>query len=254
MLDLKITSLIIEKDKEELNRTLSVLNEFNELLIVAKTVSGKQGLVLGNNYLPQLTFINVDLDDINGLELLHSIRSRNLGGNIVLLANDTSSAFDSLLLEPFDFLVKPLEPALIKQLIVRLKQKLKKAELLRKMDIYTKMQTVDTKRIFHQKKGVIILRLAEIVYCKAELTSTRFKLKSGENLIVKSKISDTIEIINHKDFIRTGRSYYVNREYLRKIDKKNFKCVLNCEGQTWEVPVSKNTIGTLEKLNVESIY
>lgn len=254
MLDLKITTLIIEKDREELDKTLSVLKGFNELSIVANTVKGKQGLTLGNNFVPQLTFINVELSDISGLELSRTLRSRNAGGDIVFVANDSSQAFESLSLEPFDFLVKPIPPELIERLILRLKQKLKKKELLRKMDTYTKMQAVDTKRIFHQKKGIVVLRLSEIVFCKSVLTNTNLKLQSGESVNVKSKLSETIEIINHKNFIRTGRSYYINRKYLRKIDKKNLKCVLYYEGQTWEVPVSKNTIGVLEKLNVHPIY
>lgn len=211
-------------------------------------------MILGHNYLPHLTFVNVDLHDTNGLEFLRTLRNRNIGANIVLMASDTSYAFESLSLKPFDYLIKPIEPALIEQFVIRLKQKIRRREMLRKMDAYTKMQAVDTKRIFHQKKGIVILRLAEIIFCKAELTSTSLKLSSGENLTIKSKLSETIEIINQKDFIRTGRSRFINREYLRKIDKKNLKCVLHYEGQTWEVPVSKNTIGILEKLNVESIY
>lgn len=254
MLDLKITTLIIEKDKDELDKTLEVLSGFSEFSIVAKATSGKQGMALVNNYVPQLIFINIELSDTNGLELLRNMRNRNLSGNIVFMANDSSSAFESLPLEPFDFLLKPIDADLVERLIIRLKQKMQTNELLRKMDAYTKMQAVDEKRIFHQKKGIVVLRLEEILFCKAELISTSLKLRTGEELIVKSKITDTIEIINHKDFIRTGRSYFINRTYLRKIDKKKLKCILYFEGKTWEVPVSKNTIRVFEKLNVQPIY
>lgn len=254
MLELKITTLVIEKDKKSLNETLAVLDKFNELSVVAGATSGKQGLALGKNFIPQLTFITIDLPDTTGLELLRTIRSRTNGGNFVLLAKDSRDAFSSLPLEPFDYLIKPIDPVLIKRLIIRLKQNFKKKELLRKMDKYTKMQSIDDKRIFHQKKGIVVLKVEEIVFCKAELTRTSLKLQSGENILVKSNLSETLEIINHKEFVRTGRSYYINRQYLRKIDKKNLKCELYYQGQTWYVPVSKNTIGNLEKLNVHLIY
>jgi DNA-binding LytR/AlgR family response regulator len=126
--------------------------------------------------------------------------------------------------------------------------------MMRKMDAYAKMQAVDTKRVFPQKKGIIVLALDEILYCKADLIHTKIVLCSGEEVIVKMKIGETFETINHKDFIRTGRSNIINRSYLRKIDKKHHKCLLYYNAQTWEVPVSKNTMGILEKLNVQPIY
>ncbi len=254
MLELKITTLIIEKDQQSLNETVAVLKGFNELSIVGKAITGKNGFRIGNNLAPYLVFINTDLPDISGLDFIRSLRKRDINPEVVFISNDARHAFEALPLKPFDYFVRPLDPALISRMITRLKFKYKKAELMRKMDEYTKMQTVNTKRVFHQKKGIIVLRLEEIVFCKAELSSTVLKLRTGESVIVKTKIGETIEIINHKEFIRTGRSYYINREYLRKIDKKNLKCMLYYEGQTWDIPVSKNTVGLLEKLNVYPIY
>ena len=254
MLELKITTLIIEKDRQSLEETVKVLEKFDELSIVAKASSGKQGMALFNNFIPQFTFINVDLPDTSGLELLRTIRDRTSDANIVFLANDTRHAFKSLPLEPFDYLLKPLDPILIERLIVRFKQAVKKKELFLKMDKYAKLQSLEDKRIFHQKKGIVIVRIEEIIFCKAELTRTSLKLRTSETILLKSNISETMEIINHKEFVRTGRSYFINRQYLRKIDKKNLKCELYYQGQTWYVPVSKNTIGILEKLNVHLIY
>lgn len=254
MLELKISTLIIEKDKEALNKTFSVLKEFNELSIVAKATSAKQALTLGSTLVPQLIFINVDLPDINGLEFIRMLRKRNIFPYVVFISENINDAFDALELEPFDYLLQPLDFDLIKNMLVRLKQNLTKDELMRKMDSYVKMQTVEPKRVFHQRKGIIILRLEEIISCKAKLTSTSIKLRSGESIVVKSKIGETFEIINHSDFIRTGRSYFINRTYLRKIDKKKLKCMLYFDGKTWDVPVSKNTVSMLEKLNVDPIY
>lgn len=254
MLELKISTIIIEKDLEALNKTYAVLKDYSEFSIVAKAASAKQGLSLSTSVVPQLVFVNVNLADTNGLELIRTLYTRNIHPYVVFIDENSSYAFDSLELEPFDFFVLPLEPKLISEMIIRLKQKLKKDELMRKMDIFTKMQTVAPKRIFHQKKGIIILQLKEIVFCKSERTSTHIKLRSGENIILKTNITETFEIINDTDFIRTGRSFFINRTYLRKIDKKSLKCILYYHGKIWEVPISRNTMGIMEKLNVKPIY
>lgn len=253
MLDFKITTLIIEKDHQALKETSAILQNFKEILLVGKTTSASQGLALANSCIPQLIFINVDLQHESGLDFVRKLRQHNICTDIVFLANDNRLAFESLPLEPLDFFINPLSVDLLLKMIDRLKFKLKKNELVRKMDLYTKSQSVATKRVFKQKKGIVVLRLDEIVFCKAKLASSNIKLRTGESLEVNSRLSDTLETINNSDFIRSGRSYVINLNYLRKIDKKNLKCVLYDNGKTWEVPLSKSTVRMLETLIVQPI-
>ena len=110
------------------------------------------------------------------------------------------------------------------------------------------------KRTFLQKNGIIILLLEEIIFIRAELTNTVLMLTSGEEIILKTGITQTLETVNNHDFIRINRSYCINKNYLRKVDIRNIKCLMYFEGTSWEVPASKNTMGQLEKLNVSPIY
>jgi len=77
MLNLKITTLIVEKDQQSLNKTASVLKPFDELSIIGKTISGKQGFSLGNTFSPQLVFSNIDLSDMSGFDFARILRNRN---------------------------------------------------------------------------------------------------------------------------------------------------------------------------------
>lgn len=254
MLDLKIRTLVIEKDEHALGKTLAVLQNVSQISVVGKATSGNMGFTLGNRIIPQLVFINVDLPDVNGIEFVRMLRNKNINPEIVFLANDSTCIFESLPLEPFDFFVTPLNKDLLSQMIDRLIVKYKKRELIRKMDLFVKSLMGATKRIFPQKKGIIVIALDEIIFCKAELTCSKLQLSNGEDVLIKMRLKDTLETLNKSDFIRTGRSYFINRNYLRKIDKKHLKCVLSHLGQNWEVPVSKSTIGILEKLNSQPIY
>ncbi len=253
MLDYKIPTLIVEKDRSSLNETVAILEKFSELSFVGKATSASQGFVLGDDYLPALVFVNVDLPDMSGIEFVRSIRKRNIQAGVVFLANDERFVFDTLPLEPFDYFVKPLDDQLIYKMIARGKMEIKRRELIRRMDVFTKSEEVALKRVFEQKKGVVILALDEIVFCKAERSSSSLKLCNGENVLLKWGINHTLETINNSDFIRVGRSYFINCNYLRKIDKKNLKCTLYFYGRAWEVPISKNTVVLLEKMNVQFI-
>lgn len=254
MLNVRIPAILVEKNKEELHELKKSLSKLKEILVVGKAINGNRAMSLIHNFTPQLIIVNVELEDINGLELVRILHNRNVFPEVVFTADNDYYAHESLELEPLDYWIKPFEERLIQQMILRLKSKLKKKELMRKMDIFAHSQAMPAKRVFKQKKGIIMLQPDEIVYCKAELTNTLLILSDGTSTLLKSGIGETLETINNDDFIRISRSYCINRNFLRKIEKRNYKCVLHNEGQTWEVPISKNSIGQLEKLNVYPIY
>ena len=250
MLDVKINTVIVGKDQTEVDELQSILENFEELSIVGTATKGNQGISIITNFAPELVFVNVNLQDVNGLEFVRVLQSRNIFPEFVFVALDSQFAYESLVLSPLDYLIKPIDNELIQKLLTRLKLNLKKKELIRKMDAFTNSQSDLAKRVFNQKGGIIILNLEEIVFCKAEGAATILMLKTEEVVQLKSGISETLETINSEDFVRIGRSYFINRNFLRKIDKRNYECQMYFEGKSWEVPASKNTISQLEKLNV----
>ena len=254
MLDLKVTTIVIESNQKKLKELQSFLRKTGYLSIIGTATTGKKGFSLITNLAPHIVFINVDLQDINGLEFVRILHNRNIFPEIVFIADDTNQAFDSLPFEPLDFLVRPFQKEIIANLVNRLKNKLTKMELMRKMEIFTKSNSAVPKRMFKQKSGIIILEIDEIVFVKASLTHSVLTLTNGDESVLKTNLNRTCEIINSEDFVRINRSYCINKNYLQKIDKQKFNCFMQNGKNTWEVPASKNTIKQLEKLNVFSIY
>ena len=254
MLKEKISVLIIGKDQESVLATEKLLIPFSELDVVAKATSGKQGLSMGNQYVPHLLIINDWLSDANGLKFVKELQNKGIDVEVIFTSKNSKLAYESLELKPIDFWVDPVSKETVEKMIVRFKQKMKKNELFRRMDKFIKAQASTEKRIFFQKKGIIVLHPGEIVFGKAQLSNTQLKLNNSEDVLLRTKIGETLEILNNSDYLRIGRSYFINRNYLWKIDKKKLKCMLYCDGQTWEVPVSKSTVSSLDKLNAQLIY
>ena len=253
MLNLKINTVLIGKNKD-IKKMLPVLNEIDEISLAGTANSVKKGISLISDFPPDLVLVDVKLKDMNGIELVRTLHNRNIFPEVIFLADDEKDAYGTLEVKPFDYLVKPVNKISIEQSIIRLKNKFRKRELMRKMDLFSSMNSVEKKRIFKQKGGIIIIPLEEIVYCKAELIKTILVLRNGNEVQLNSGISQTLESINSDDFTRVGRSYCINRNYLRKIDKRQSKCFLYHEGKSWKIPVSKNTLVQLEKLNVSALH
>lgn len=243
-----ITAVLIENNKDELKKLRSFLKNYGWFAIAGMATSGKTGFQLVLNYTPDIVFVNVELQDINGLEFIRVLNNRGIFPEVVFLAGDPRYAFESLELEPLDYFVKPLKKEIFDEMLSRYHLKLRKTELLRKMDKFTETVAKVPKRIFPQKTGIIVVELREILFVKASLTKSVLMLRDGTEAVLKSNLNQTLEIINHPDFIRSSRSYYINRNYLRMLDTKNYICHLCYNSKNWQVPASRNTINQLENL------
>lgn len=254
MLENKISVVIIGKSKAGLSKTVSAIRKFPEFSVAGKAINGKYGLSLIYNYVPDLIITELDLPDIDGFELSRSLHSRQFNPKIIFMAENSDSAFESLPFHPFDFWIKPVNKLQIENMLERYKIRLKKEMIARKMEYYTKNLDMNTKRVFRHKSGVVVLKLDEILVCKANLSKSDLILTCGEKIQLATSINETIEIINDNSFLKVSRSYWINRNYLRKIDKRRLKCILFTENKTTEVPVSRSSLNMLESLLTFQVY
>lgn len=254
MLEHKIPTAIIANSETEVKEIAAEIKDLDEISLVGGVACPQQALSLVNSYAPHLLLVDVNIDDSCGLEFIQLIHQKNIFPEVVLMGEGDSQAYDALNLKPLDFLIKPVRKQEIKKVLERLKFKLKREELKRKMDIYARSFNVSVKRVFQQSKGVIILNLDEILSCKAERSKTILTLINDEEVVLKTNLTETIETINDQRFFKISRSYCINRNYLRKIDKKKSRCLMYYEGNAWEIPASRNSIKRLESFYTKPVY
>lgn len=248
MLSNKITTIILENSKAEARKLKATLQYFPEITVLDEAFSGEKGLSLIANHQPRLVFINLELSDMSGFELADILSAKDFCPLIVFLANDGDLAFDVLKYRPFDFFIKPVRKKPVDEMLQRLKSNAKKEILDRKMEKFALGADKEAKRIFSFKKGIIVLHLDEIIFCKADRTKSILSLNNGDELTLSTGITETIEIIDDNRFLKCSRSYWINRNYLRKIDKRRHKCIVYNNGNSWEIPVSRTSEKMLESL------
>lgn len=254
MLKNRTTAVIIEESAEELLKLTSLLKRFPEILIVGEAISGIKGLSLIFNYAPQLVFLNIDLPDMCGFEISRQLHKKNYYPEMIFVARDDQLAFDSLKFKPLDFFLKPVEKKEVTDMLARYKLNEKKNAITRKLNSYAKFFKIEAKRIFTLNNGIVVLYLDEIVICRASRSKTILTLTCGHEVELPGSVKETIETINDDKFLKTSRSFWINRNYLRKIDKRRRRCLLFFEGNSWEVPVTKSSMKMLEALITYPVY
>lgn len=245
----RITIVVLDESKSHLRRLTSILAEIPEFLLVGKSTRLEQGLSVVSGKMPQMVFVNLELSDTSGFEMVRKLHARSLFPDVVFISGNSHSAYDALPFEPFDFLTKPVGKQDVLDMLERYKLKTRKKLLVTQINSLASNFTSDTKRTFKYKNGIVIFNLDEILICKSVRSRTILILKNGEEFKLSTSIKETIQTINHECFVKSSRSYWVNRDYLRKIDKRRSKCIIhNNDGKSWEIPVSRKFVQALEAL------
>ena len=114
--------LIIE-DSDDLRFSLSNIIK-KEGFTPCSAASGAQALNILNSRIVDLIFLDIGLPDINGIELISSIRTIAPHTDIVMLtgADDAKTAINSLKAGAMDYILKPFEITEFKKILKRIMQ------------------------------------------------------------------------------------------------------------------------------------
>jgi two-component system LytT family response regulator len=80
------------------------------------------------------------------------------------------------------------------------------------------------------------------LYCEADGGYTNIFLSNGKVEVSNSTLSHVEQKLQLFNFFRLGRSYLVNKEYVRSVKKSSKICVLENEGKKWEIRSSQKSI------------
>lgn len=211
---------------DNLDTTLSIKNMLESELIeqnvdaqiIKVTDNQKEIEELIKNKEIDLLILDVEFDnsELDGIEFAKKLRKYNKEFYLVFLSAHQRFLYPALITKIFDYLVKPANRTQIADLVSRIKEEY--AENTVQFIKISKWQTI---------------RASEILYLEKSINKTIIYTTSGE--FSCSKTLDQMLDILPKNFIRSHRSFILNKEHLINIDKKEklayldngFTCPIN---------------------------
>lgn len=235
-------------DDEPLARSLleELLENENDIEIVASCNDGFEGLKAIQEHQPDLIFLDIQMPKITGFELLE------------LLDNPPfvifTTAYDEYALKAFevnamDYLLKPFEQQRLQQALDKVrKQKLnpeaqqpsEKAEG-KVLHLPEQAQRIVVK----ENNNIKIIPLTDVLYIEA--ADDYAKVTTAEKYYLKhQRMIQFEQQLPEQQFVRVHRSYIVNLQHIQKVElyEKEQFCVILRNGA--KVPVSRNGYAKLK--------
>ena len=228
-----MTAIIID-DEQNARETLSVHLRSYCPQIVLKGVAknGVEGLTLYRETKPDIVFLDVEMPEMNGFEVLERISTANTSIIFVTAFNKYARrAFDFAAL---DFLEKPIEPTRLVQAVHRA---LERYKLLNAQNQYTMLIELINQRQMPSNQGdmriafatqveIVYSWLRNLVYIKAEGSLSCVRLIEHSNPLVVSKhlgaYESQFEEAELGFMMRVHNSYLVNLYHVNRFMREDY--------------------------------
>lgn len=218
-------ALVIDDEELARRRVLNLLEEVPSIEVIAECSNGKMAIKEINQEKPDLIFLDINMKDMNGFEVLQKVTIDPKPIVIFVTAYDNyaTRAFD---VEAFDFLLKPFKDQRFFKTIDRvLKTSKSEADALfekRFGELFSVFSGAagDSKPLYKipvkQGNKTVLIEPGNILYIIASGYYAEIYTTSGK-FVLRESLNNLEEQLSKKLFFRIHRSTIVNMDQVKEI-------------------------------------
>lgn len=233
----KINALIIEDSEFLTTVLLDMLNEYHpEVKVLATALNGKDGLNKISQLQPNLVFLDIEMPDMTGFEMLNQLETINF--QTIFTTAHSHYAIKAFRFNALDYLVKPINENELKEAVHRFKPDYniseKQHQLQNALENLQTKNVIDQKLILQTQSGILRFPLKQIIKIESERNYSNIYLTNGTKELSSKNLAYFEDILDDKGFLRCHRSFLVNKYHIET--HKNDLFVLK-NGS--EIPISR---------------
>jgi two-component system LytT family response regulator len=227
---MKISALIVDDEKDARDSLQLMLENFfiDDIEVVATAKSVKEAVKAVNKYNPELVFLDIEMPNENGFGLFDYFKESYPFEVIFVTAYD-QYALRAIQSAALDYVLKPINKDELVRAVERYKQRAQNNSNVRINTFLTNIsnnQDIHKKIVFPTHDQYIVERLDNILYCQAEINYTRV-FTNERNYVISTTLKKLEELLPSTLFCRIHKSYLINLNYVKSLDKKSYKVKLN---------------------------
>ena len=214
----KIRTLLVDDEELALHRLKKMLNSYSEIKIIAEVRNGKSAIDFINSERPDLVFLDIQMPEYNGLEVLSHLTFTPL---IVFVTAYEEYAIKAFEKNSLDYLLKPVEEERLALTMKRIfaHQTGEMNMLLKLKKLVDDKETENLISIIPVKIGnkINFINVTDICYFEAKDKYVYIHTENDEKLIEYSLsyLQDRLP----DQFMRVHRSFIINKSKIKELQK-----------------------------------
>jgi two-component system, LytTR family, response regulator len=231
-----IRAIIIDDEQHCIDRLKSLVEEqlSSSVHIMHSFKTIDDGVKAIQKYKPDLVFLDVQVHDKTGFELLQQLDEINF--EVIFTTAYEKYAVQAFKFSALDYLLKPVAAEDLQQAVNKLVQKNPKIDTTKKLEtLLGNIYSASKKICVPVVNGIVVLNVNDIVRCQSEINYTTIFLKDKQKMTVAKTLKEFEELLTEYNFFRIHNSDLVNMAYIKSYNKGKGGSVIMMDNTEIEV-------------------
>lgn len=234
-----IKAVIIDDEQHCIDRLTMLLakncSDTVELLTGVQTV--EEGLAAIKTYKPQLVFLDIEIGNKTGFDLLKQLPEINF--EVIFTTAYDKYAVQAFKFSAIDYLLKPIDADELQAAIKRFNDRISQKDIAGKFDALfhnlKNIQSTSKKICVPVLSGLVFIQTDDIIRCESSVNYTTLFLKDKQKLLVAKTLKEFEEMLTGYNFYRVHNSHLINLAYIKMYNKGKGGTVTMTDGSEIEV-------------------
>jgi len=237
----KLKTVIVDDEQDAVDFINSIIGEYCPLLeVVGKANNVIQGVAVINEKKPDLVFLDVEMPNGTGFDLLTQFPEKDF--DVVFITAFNHYAIKAIKFSAVDYILKPININEFIDSVERVMKKRAEKSTQGNDSIKILMENLrsspPSRLAIPTADGMEYLNPKDIIRIEADRSYSWFFITGNRKILVSKHLKEFQELLSDRYFFRPHNSHLINLKYVRKYIRKEGGYIEMTDGSL--IPVSRN--------------
>lgn len=209
---MKTKFIIVDDDELQIDYLSTLLSKFDDFIFLASFSDALEAREKIISLQPDLILLDIEMPDLNGIELIKSLKNQP---KVIFITSHLEFAVEAYDLDAIDYIVKPIS---IDRLIKALDKVRQIRTLLSNQVEDNPISKHDNDSFFIRDNNAYVkINYDDVLYIESAGNFSFIHCKDQQKKIVLANLSKMEEQLPSEQFIRSSRSHIVNKKFINTI-------------------------------------
>ena len=232
-----IKAIIVDDEQHCIDRLANLLQQYhaNNIQLLASVSSVKEGIKAIKELQPDLIFLDVQIHDRTGFDLLRECGAINF--KVIFTTAYDKFAIQAIKFSAIGYLLKPIDEDDLQEALDKLKETSVEQTSLMAGVIENNLQQQGKKKRLTIPTGneLLFINIEDIIRCHSDVNYTTIFKNDKQKIVVAKTLKEFEELLSGQDFFRVHNSDLINLNYIKSYNKGKGGSVILTDGTELEV-------------------
>lgn len=233
-----LKAVLIDDERNALELLQHQLDHYcPSVQIAALAQGGHEGVEAIRLHQPDLVFVDIEMPDITGFDVLEQTRSSHY--DVIFVTAYDHFAVRAFRYAAVDYLLKPLDAEELKSAVDRVQQGRQQPFGAQLEAVLGQIQPARMRIAIPVQDGYQLMEADEIVHCSSDSNYTHVYLTNQRKITLAKTLKDVEETLQGLPFYRIHHSHLVNLNHVQRLSKQDGGYVVLTNGTQISISRSK---------------